>query len=266
MPRDKGKKKNKSILRAATEIARLPVKPPTENVGRMKALVSIVNRADVHHLKDIIDDNSVGISYRFAATGTAHSSVLDYLGIGETEKSVVLSVIPECDEERIIKRIREEMSLYLVGRGISFTVPLTGISMIVANGLSAAATNKSGAVQIMKSEDRKYTLIVAAVAVDYVDAAIEAAREVGAPGGTIIHARSVENAKAQQFTGFALAREQEILLILVKKELAVPVMMALSDRVGAKTEAGGVIFSLPVDRTAGISVTEAEDSTEKKED
>lgn len=254
-----GKKKEKTP-RAATANVRPPAKSSQESGGRMKALVGIVNRADVERLKEVLDDASVGVSYQFAATGTAHSAVLDYLGLGDTEKSVVLSVIPECDEELIMRRIRDEMALYLVGRGISFTVPLTGISMIVANGLSAAATNKSGAVQIMKGQDRQYSLVVAAVAVNYVDAAIEAARQAGAAGGTIIHARSVKNAKAQQFTGFALALEQEILLILVKKELAVPVMEALSGAVGAKTEAGGVIFCLPVDRTAGISVTEVAES------
>ncbi len=256
------KKKKKPSASAAPEKVR---SQPTENTGRMKALISVVALDDVDRLKDILDESSVGISYRFAATGTAHSAVLNYLGLGETEKSVVLSVIPESDEELIIKRIRDGMSLYLVGRGISFTVPLTGISMIVANGLTAAAANRSGGVHIMKSEERKYTLIVAAVAVNFVDAAIEAARGAGAVGGTIIHARSVKNAKAQQFTGFALALEQEILLVLVKKEIAMSVMTALSECVGAKTEAGGVIFSVPVDRTAGISVAE-ESEGKKKED
>ena len=41
-------------------------------------------------------------------------------------------------------------------------------------------------------------------------------------------------------------------------------MQALSDKVGLKTNAGGIIFSLPVDKTAGISATdEAETSAEE---
>ncbi len=262
------KKKENSVVGAAKSVAAmLKLTKPVAKGGplRAKLLVSIVNRRDEIQLKEVIDDRSVSLSYVFEGTGTARSSVLDYLGIGETEKSVVLSVIPESDEAAILKSIREKMSLYLVGRGISFTIPLTGISQIVAKGILGAAANKGMEGEIMKSADRKYDLIVAAVALNFVDAAMEAAREAGAAGGTIIRARTMQNAKAEQFIGISLVEGQEILLILTKKENTLPIMEALSEKVGIKTEAGGVIFSLPVDRTAGISATdEAEMKREQK--
>ena len=68
----------------------------------------------------------------------------------------------------------------------------------------------------------------------------------------------MKNAKAEQFIGISLVQEQEILLILSRKEGTLAIMNALSERVGAKTEAAGVIFSVPVDRTAGISAAEEE--------
>ena len=233
-------------------------------VNRAKLLVSIVNRSDDGKLKEILDDVSVALSATFAGTGTARSSVLDYLGIGETEKAVVLSLFPESDEEAIVRGIREKMSLYLVGRGISFTVPLTGISEIVANGLTGAATNKTtDGSKIMNEQSRKYSLIVAIVSAGHVDEAMNAAR---AAGGTIVRSRSLDNKKAEQFIGISLAVEQEILLILVKKESAMPVMEALSVCVGVKSEAGGIIFSLPVDKTAGISAADEEEGQEEKKD
>ncbi len=233
---------------------------------RAKLLISIVNQKDGVHLKEILDEVSVAMSYTFAGTGTARSAVLDYLGIGETEKAVVCSLIPESDELTIMRAIREKMSLYLVGRGISFTVPLTGISEIVANGIISAATNKqidwSG---IMRREERKYDLIVAAMAANCVDDAMEAARAAGAAGGTVIRSRALKNDKAEQFIGISLMQEQEILLILTKCEGKLAIMQALSDKIGLKTEAGGVIFSLPVDRTAGISATDEADTAAEEE-
>ena len=225
---------------------------------RAKLLLSVVNRNDEARLKEILDACSVALSYTFAGTGTARSAMLDYLGIGQTEKSVLISLIPESDEALILREVRNKMSLYLVGRGITFTIPLSGVSGIVAKGITSASTNKTtDRSTIMSSEDRKYTLIVAAVAANYVDSAMEAAREAGAAGGTIIRSRSMSNEKAEQFIGISLMREQEILLILTKKEAAMQIMNALSERVGVKTEAGGVIFCVPVDRTAGISASEA---------
>lgn len=228
-------------------------KAPRAN--RSKLLVSIVNRKEDGKLKEILDEFSVTLSLTFAGTGTAQSAVLDYLGIGETQKAVVISLFPESDEERILREIQTRMSLYLVGRGISFTVPLSGVSEIVANGLAGAAAEKTvDGSKIMNDSQRKYDLIVAAVHAERADEAMDAARSAGAAGGTIIRARTLDNAKAQQFIGISLATEQEILLILSKREGKAAIMEALSERVGLKTEAGGVIFSLPVDRTAGVGV------------
>lgn len=235
--------------------------------GRVKLLVSIVNKGDEVRLKETVDDVSLALTVNFDGVGTAHSQVLDYLGIGSTEKSVTLSLIPESDEERIMREIRTRISLYLVGRGISFTVPLTGISEIVANGITGAAAERSiEEGKRMTEEKRKYDLIVAAVAAGYAEEGMEAARAVGAAGGTIIHAHSLGNTKAEQFIGVSLMEEQDILLILTKREGKRSIMQALFDKVGLKTPAGGVIFSVPVDKTAGISAADEAEATEKAEE
>ena len=232
--------------------------------NRTKVLVSIVNHDEEKRLKEILDDTSVALSFLFAGTGTARSAVLDYLGIGDTEKSVILSLIPESDEENIMRELRTRMSLYLVGRGISFTIPLSAVSQIVSNGLESAAAEKTiDGSNIMKDEQRQYDLIIAAVAANFVDDAMEAARTAGAAGGTIVRGRAASNEKAEQFIGISLMQEQELLFILTTRERKLAIMQALSEKVGLKTEAGGVIFSLPVDRTAGIAVAaEAQEAQE----
>ena len=159
------------------------------------------------------------------------------------------------------------MSLYLVGRGISFTVPLTAVSEIVANGLQSAATEKTiDGSKVMKDEQRQYDLIIAAMAANFVDDAMTAARAAGAAGGTVVRGRSLSNDKAEQFIGISLMHEQELLFILTTREHKLDIMKALSEKVGLKSEAGGVIFSLPVDRTAGIAVAQEaqEDAKEAK--
>lgn len=248
----------RGALRAAGEAlgSRLGVRPAQRRADRVKLLVGIVNEKDAARFKEAVDEGSVAWSVAFAATGTAHSQVLDYLGIGETEKRVVLSLVPESDEGAIMRKLRAKIALYLVGRGIAFTVPLTGVSEIVANGIVSAASGKAEGGDIMTNETRQYDLIVAAVAAGYAEEAMEAARSAGAAGGTIIHAHALENTKAEQFIGVSLMQEQDVLLVLTKREGKLPIMQAMFERVGLKTQAGGVIFSLPVDRTAGISAAD----------
>ncbi len=237
---------------------RAPAAEPVREV-RTKLLISIVNKSGEKKLKEILDECSVALSFLFAGTGTAQSSVLDYLGIGETEKSVLCSLFPDSDEERIMRELRKRLSLYLAGRGISFTVPLAGISYTIASGLARGASSKTGGIHM---EDRKYRLIVAAVGEGDADRAVQTAREAGAAGGTVIRARTYQNEKAEQAIGLSLMEERDILLILAQKESTGAIMEALSEAVGVKTEAGGIIFSLPVDKTAGISASEDEEQEE----
>lgn len=234
-------------------------------IPRPKLLIGIVNYGEEDKVKHIINEVSLAFSFTFEGLGTARSHLLDYLGIGETEKSVMFLLIPETDEDVIIRALRAQLSLYLAGRGIAFTVPLAGISEIIANGLMGAATNKTiGEDKIMTQNNRKYNLIIAAVNANHVDEAMDVARDAGASGGTIIRARATDNVKAEQFAGISLMVEQELLLILAKRESSSAIMEALSENVGLKTPAGGVIFALPVDRTAGIAAEEQDDESEQK--
>ncbi len=238
---------------------------PVLRPNRAKLLVSIVNRGDDETLTEILNDFSVALTFSCMGMGTARSAVLRYLGIGTSEKAVMFSLIPESDEEAILNEIRTKMSLYLVGRGISFTVPLSAVSEIVANGiLSAAASKTVDGRKIMKDKDRNYDLIIAEVAAGYVDDAMEAARNAGAAGGTILRARSINNAKAEQFIGISIQEESEMLLIVAQREGKMAIMNALSESAGLKTEAGGILFSVPVDKTVGIGAAPAA-AKDKKE-
>ena len=234
---------------------------------RVKLLVSIVNSGDEKRMSELINDISIALSVSIMGTGTARSAVLSYLGIGTAEKKVMLSLIPECDEEIILQEIHEKMAIYLVGNGISFTIPVSAVSEIVANGIvSAAVTKPSDGRKHMNDEERKYDLVICIVAAGYVDDAMESARRAGAAGGTVLRSHSLGNAKPEHFIGITLQEETEILLILVKRDAKLPIMNALTKSVGLKTDARGLILSLPVDRTVGIGVSGVRNASGKEEE
>ena len=252
--------------------AKIPVSPrlpsrQTARGNRAKLLISIVNRGEDERLCELLNDFSVALTFSVQGMGTARSTVLNYLGIGTSEKAVMFSLIPESDEQAVLDEISNKMSLYLVGRGISFTVPLSAVSEIVANGITSAAAAKTvDGRKIMKDNERNYDLIVVIVAEGYVDDAMEAARNAGAAGGTIIRARSLANAKAEQFIGISIQEESELLLILAQRQGKMAIMQALSQSAGLKTEAGGILFSVPVDRTVGVGAIGAAYAQKKAED
>lgn len=239
--------------------------------GKIKLLVAIVGQTDEKKIVEILNRGSVAIAYSFEGVGTARSAVLDYLGLGETKKRIVLGLFPETNEKSLLERIQNETSLYLVGKGICFTMPLTGISTIVEKGLLRGVDgqrtdgNKEKRSEKMGTE-RKYDLIVAAVQAGYAEEAMEAARTAGAAGGTLLHATTLENRKAEQLIGIKLQKETEILLILTRHEGKLPIMHAVQESAGLKTDGGGILFSMPVDDLVGVGLpTVPDEPTEKKE-
>lgn len=249
----------KSTVSGKAALGRAP-KPRT---NRIKLLVSITNLGDEVRIAEICNEFSVALAFSSEGVGTAQSSILNYLGLGETEKGVLVALIPESDEEKILREIANQMSMYMVGRGISFTVPVSAISEIIAKGLTEAATEKTmDGSKIMKEQDRQFELIVAVVNAGSADEAMDAARSAGAAGGTILRARTLNNEKAKQFIGISLQLEQEILLIIARKESKLAIMNAINEKAGVKTQCGAKLFALPVDRTVGIGADTAAASAE----
>lgn len=231
-------------------------RPSKKTEERIKLLVGIVGVEDAKEIAEICNKESAALSYAFDGMGTARNAVLDYLGLGEKAKKIVLSLIPESAEETILENIQKGMSLYLVGKGICFTLPLTGVSSIVANGLKKGGSkelkeNNDGRNRKM-NEERTHELIIVALENGFAEEAMEAARAAGAAGGTLVHAMTLNNAKAEQLIGVTLQKETEILVILTRKEGKIAIMNAIRDAAGLKTDAGGVLFSLPVDNLVGV--------------
>lgn len=112
-----------------------------------------------------------------------------------------------------------------------------------------------------------YEMIMCIVNAGFSETVMDAAKEVGARGGTVIHARGTANKEAEQFFNISIQPEKEIVMILVPVAIKDDVLHALYRSAGLKTEGHGIAFSLPVDDVVGISsAPSAESVEEKKED
>ena len=93
------------------------------------------------------------------------------------------------------------------------------------------------------------------------EAVMDAARNSGARGGTVMHARGTANKESEQFFNISIQPEKEIVMILVSADIRDTVLHALYKEVGLKGPAQGIAFSLPVSNVVGIS-THNEKNTE----
>ena len=100
--------------------------------------------------------------------------------------------------------------------------------------------------------DNRYAMIAAIVNQGYSENLMEAARAAGATGGTVIHSRSVGNDAISGAWGFAVEDEREIVLIVAENEQKLSIMQAISDACGIKSEAKGIVISLPIEDVIGL--------------
>ena len=99
----------------------------------------------------------------------------------------------------------------------------------------------------------KYEMILCIVNSGFSETVMDAAKEVGARGGTVIHARGTANKEAEQFFQITIQPDKEMVLILVPTEIKDSVLHAIYRSAGLKTDGQGIAFSLPVDEVVGIS-------------
>ena len=137
------------------------------------------------------------------------------------------------------------------GTGIAFTVPFSSIGGIrELRFLTDGQNYEKGEESSLK--DTTHELLVVIANQGYTDQVMDAAREQGAGGGTVIHAKGTGMQNADKFFGMTLAAEKDIIYIVARREQKNGIMKAVMEKAGVGTRAGAIVFSLPVTATAGM--------------
>lgn len=210
----------------------------------------------VHKAVDLFKDEMVPVQYIMHAQGTASSEIMDLLGLGGVEKDLMLSILPKTAADRMLRRLRSRLHLGMPNTGIAFTVSMSSCSghMIKMMECMQQEENENDARRDEWGEmENKYSAVIAVVNQGYSEEVMNAARPMGASGGTVFHSRRIGSEEAMKFWGISIQEEREVILILVAKENKKAVMQAVSGSCGMKSEAHGVVLSLPVDEIIGLN-------------
>ena len=108
-----------------------------------------------------------------------------------------------------------------------------------------------------------HEMILCIVNSGFSDTVMDTARELGARGGTVIHARGTAAKDAERTFGITIQPEKEIVMIVVSSEQRDSILHALYKSVGLNTPGQGIAFSLPVDAAVGLAGGDAAKNQEK---
>ena len=93
---------------------------------RLSLLVTVVNRSKAEFYADLLQSFEVNMQLITAASGTASTEVLHYLGLTDTDKSVIFSMIREDQVKGALASLEEKFKTIKNGKGIAYTIPMTG--------------------------------------------------------------------------------------------------------------------------------------------
>ena len=103
-------------------------------------------------------------------------------------------------------------------------------------------------------EKKKFEVIIVLVNSGFSEVVMDAAREEGARGGTIVHARGTGTKDMEKRYNIVITPDKEMVMILVSVEMRDKILSAIYKAAGLGTDGQGIAFSLPVENVVGVKM------------
>jgi hypothetical protein len=93
----------------------------------LKLLVTIVGRNKAEFYMDLLQSMEINVQMSLLASGTANMDMLQLLGLTDSDKSVILSVVREDRARETLALLDEKFKTVRGGKGIAYTIPLSSV-------------------------------------------------------------------------------------------------------------------------------------------
>lgn len=216
----------------------------------MKAIISIVERGKGAAMQKLYAQRQVFLHLQCPGRGTATSEILDILGLGSSEKDVVISIAAAQAADRLLRDLDTDLRGSLSTSGIVFDLPLTGLSSLVAAAIdfkTDQGKKTTGGEEPMEGT-KTNSLILISCNRGYTGTIMATAKEAGARGGTVIKARWSGVETLEQAYDTDLQAEKEIVAIVVPNEKRNAIMEAVNAAHGLRSDAQSMVCSLGIDQ------------------
>ena len=95
--------------------------------NRPELLITTVPRAKGEYYADLIQSFEVNMQFLAMGHGTADASMMSMLGFNDSDKAVIFSVIQGNKLSAALDALDEKFRTIKNGKGIAYTIPLTGV-------------------------------------------------------------------------------------------------------------------------------------------
>lgn len=214
----------------------------------MKIILSIVERGQGAAMLKLYRKRYVPIHIQCAGKGTATSEIMDILGLGSSEKDVLISFAAASAAKKLLHDLDNDLRGHTGGAGIVVSIPVSGLNSLVANLAAYHAESLKEKEEGNNMERSENSLILVVCARGCTDDVMSTAKAHGARGGTVIKGRLSGREELEQAYEVDLRAEREIVAIVVPTSLRNPIMEAINTEHGLRSEAQAALCSLPIEQ------------------
>lgn len=210
--------------------------------------VAIAQRGKGEKCARIFAQCGIMVQYIGLAHGTANSEIMDYLGLDEPEKDLVLGLTLSENIYAAFDRLGDEMGFRGRGTGIGFSLPISSVNEGAAAriGLPQDYERSKGNMQ------ERFELIATVVDGGMTDIVMDSAKAAGARGGTVMKCRDMSPDTARKVFGVTIRQDREMLMLVVPQRDKEKIMKAVCSTVLSETGEHATAFSLAIDDVVGL--------------
>lgn len=217
----------------------------------MNYIISICDPKAAPKLTEICSELGLRIAVLLHGRGTAVRSMLDILGIEDNEKRVILTIANRKKTKEFIREQKRRLFIGVPGHGVAVAVPIKSIG----GGKTVAFLNgEQQNAKYTPELNYAYELITVIANEGRSDLVMNAARSAGAKGGTVLHGKSTGAKDSEKFYNISISGEKEVILIVAEAAQKSEIMRSILKNAGPDSEAGAIVFSMPVSEVAGFGM------------
>ncbi|SFJ25528.1 nitrogen regulatory protein P-II family [Halobacillus dabanensis] len=228
----------------------------SKNKSGQKLIVTIVKKEKA---KKVVHASTLAGAQggtTFFGKGVRMDEKKRFLGIPvERGREVILTLVSESIYPNVMEAIIESVKLNKPKHGIGFVIDtkkISGINHMIGLGLEAEQNGEKEGMEVEKQK-RSYDLIVTIVNKGDAEKVVDASKDAGAEGGTIITGRGTGIHEKAKLFNILIEPEKEVVLTLIIKEKSAEVLRAIEHGARLDEPGRGIAFVVDVERTVGIN-------------
>jgi len=217
----------------------------------MNYVMAFIEKTDYDTVMQICSELGLPMALSWSARGTALQSMRDLLGIENTKKRVICAFASTEKTAEFIDQLKRRIYIGVPGHGLVAAIPVKSIG---GGKMAEKLKGDAESVKYKPQINYDFEVIMAVANAGRTDMVMNAARSAGAAGGTVVHAGGTGAKGESRFMNISITGEREVIIIVTQAEKKAGIMRAILEKAGPGTDAGAVVFSLPVSDVAGFGL------------